>query len=147
MNGLPIRTGHPNRRVGLLYWLGEHVARGHGEVFADEARVGVHHHHIGDLFDSLPPHRTTLSRVYTNPSSSARDADSPVPQSTRPPETKSRVATRSATRAGGLYPGGIKTMPCPRRMRRERWDAAARNTSGAEECEYSSRKWCSTSQA
>jgi hypothetical protein len=25
MNGLPIRTGHPNRRVGLLYWLGEHV--------------------------------------------------------------------------------------------------------------------------
>src|SRR5215469_9669611 len=44
-----------------------------------------------------------------NPSSSARDADSPVPQSTRPPETKSRVATRSATRAGALYPGGIKT--------------------------------------
>jgi hypothetical protein len=28
-----------------------------------------------------------------------------------------------------------------------RWLAAARNTSGAEECEYSSRKWCSTSQA
>ena len=25
--------------------------------------------------------------------------------------------------------------------------AAARNTSGAEECEYSSRKWCSTSHA
>ena len=28
-----------------------------------------------------------------------------------------------------------------------RWLHAARNTSGAEECEYSSRKWCSTSQA
>ena len=28
-----------------------------------------------------------------------------------------------------------------------RWLQAARNTSGAEECEYSSRKWCSTSQA
>ena len=27
-----------------------------------------------------------------------------------------------------------------------RWLAAAKNTSGAEECEYSSRKWCSTSQ-
>jgi len=27
----------------------------------------------------------------------------------------------------------------------EVWLAAARNTSGAEECEYSSRKWCSTS--
>src|SRR6516165_6895724 len=67
MNGLPIRTGHPNRRVGLLYWLGEHVASGHREVFAGEARVGVHHHHIGDLFNGLPPHRTTLSRVYTKP--------------------------------------------------------------------------------
>ena len=30
---------------------------------------------------------------------------------------------------------------------RVRWVAAPRNTSGAEECEYSSRKWCSTSQA
>jgi hypothetical protein len=27
-----------------------------------------------------------------------------------------------------------------------RWLAAPRNTSGAELCEYSSRKWCSTSQ-
>ena len=30
-------------------------------------------------------------------------------------------------------------------MRCVRWLAAARNTSEAEECEYSSRKWCSTS--
>src|SRR5215831_3732003 len=67
MNGLPIRTGHPNRRVGFLYWLGKHVARGHREVFAGEARVRVHHHHIGDLFDGLQPHRTTFSRVYTKP--------------------------------------------------------------------------------
>ena len=28
---------------------------------------------------------------------------------------------------------------------RVRWLAAARKTSGADECEYSSRKWCSTS--
>jgi len=34
-----------------------------------------------------------------------------------------------------------------RRIWRVRWLAAARNTSGAGECEYSSRKWCSTSQA
>src|SRR5213593_4169352 len=37
-------------------------------------------------------------------------------------------------------------MPWPRRIRRDRCDAAARKTSGAEEWEYSSRKWCSTSQ-
>ena len=40
--------------------------------------------------------------VMPKPSSSARDADSPVPQSTRPFETRSRVAMRSATRAGWL---------------------------------------------
>ena len=37
-------------------------------------------------------------------------------------------------------------MPCPIRIRRVRWLAAARKTSGALECEYSSKKWCSTSQ-
>src|SRR5208337_1554091 len=41
----------------------------------------------------------------------------------------------------------MSTMPWPSRMRCVRWEHAARNTSGAEECEYSSRKWCSTSQA
>ena len=76
-----------------------------------------------------------------------RLADSPVPKSTRPFETRSSVAMRSATRAGGLYAGGISVMPCPSRMFFVRCDAAARNTSGADECEYSSRKWCSTSHA
>jgi hypothetical protein len=37
--------------------------------------------------------------------------------------------------------------PWPRRMRWVRMAAAARNTSGAEQWEYSSRKWCSTAQA
>src|SRR5579884_1855304 len=36
-------------------------------------------------------------------------------------------------------------MPCPNLMRAVRWLAAPRNTSGALEWEYSSRKWCSTS--
>ena len=53
---------------------------------------------------------------------------------------------RSATRAGWFTCGGICTIPWPRRIRLVRCDAAARNTSGADECEYSSRKWCSTSQ-
>src|SRR5579885_2117243 len=45
--------------------------------------------------------------------SSACDVDSPVPNSTRPPESRSSVAMRSATRAGWLKAGGSCTMPCP----------------------------------
>ena len=86
------------------------------------------------------------SRSTPNAPSSACELDSPVPNSTRPPEIRSSVAMRSATRAGWLKPGGICTMPWPSRMFLVRWLAAARNTSGALECEYSSRKWCSTSQ-
>ena len=55
------------------------------------------------------------------------------------------MEARSTTRAGWLNAGGIWTMPWPRRMRFVRCEAAARKTSGALECEYSSRKWCSTS--
>ena len=77
-----------------------------------------------------------------NPSSSRRELASPVPQSTRPSLTKSSVAILSATRAGWLNPGGMRTIPCPRRILFVRWLHAARNTSGAEEWEYSSRKWC-----
>ena len=80
------------------------------------------------------------------PPSSASDDDSPVPNSTRPPDNRSSVAMRSATRTGWLNAGGICTIPCPRRRLRVRCDTAARNTSGADEWLYSSRKWCSTSQ-
>ena len=85
------------------------------------------------------------SRSTPKPPSSTWELDSPVPNSTRPPEIRSSVAIRSATRAGWLKPGGSCTIPCPSLMFLVRWLAAARNTSGALECEYSSRKWCSTS--
>jgi hypothetical protein len=52
----------------------------------------------------------------------------------------SRVAMRSATRAGWLIGGGMWTMPCPRRMFFVRTAAAARNSSGAVAWQYSSRK-------
>jgi hypothetical protein len=78
-----------------------------------------------------------------NPSSSLADEPSPVPSSTRPFDTRSRTATRSATRAGWLMLGSNWTMPCPSRMFFVRWLSAARNTSGAVEWQYSSRKWCS----
>ena len=80
-----------------------------------------------------------------NPPSSASDDDSPVPKSARPSERRSSVAIRSAIRAGWLNGGGVCTMPWPSRMRFVRCDTAARNTSGALEWVYSSRKWCSTS--
>jgi hypothetical protein len=85
------------------------------------------------------------SRSMRKPPSSALDDASPVPKSTRPSEIRSSVAMRSATRAVWLKLNGSWTMPWPSRMRDVRWLHAARNTSGADECEYSSRKWCSTS--
>jgi hypothetical protein len=87
-----------------------------------------------------------LSRSMPKPPSSISEEDSPVPKSTRPSDTRSRVAMRSATRAVWLKLTGSSTMPWPMRICRVRWLAAARKTSGAEEWLYSSRKWCSTSQ-
>ncbi len=52
---------------------------------------------------------------------------------------------RSTTLAGWLVVSCM--MPWPRRMSLVRWLAAPRKTSGADECEYSSRKWCSTTHA
>src|SRR6266540_822722 len=40
----------------------------------------------------------------------------------------------------------MRVMPWPTRIVVVRWLTAARNTSGAVECEYSSRKWCSWAQ-
>src|SRR5438093_4885790 len=81
------------------------------------------------------------------PPNSASEDDSPVPNSTLPRDKRSRVAMRSATPAGWLYAGGLCTMPWPSRRSFVRWETAARKTSGAEEWLYSSRKWCSTTQA
>ena len=50
------------------------------------------------------------------------------------------MATRSAVRAGWLYPGAVWMIPCPSLMSLVRWLQAPRNTSGAEEWLYSSRK-------
>ena len=60
------------------------------------------------------------SRRTPKPPSSAAELASPVPKSTRPPETRSSVAIRSATRAGWFTAGVMFTMPCPRRMFRVR---------------------------
>ena len=80
-----------------------------------------------------------------NGSNSVMLALSPVPNSTRPFDTRSSAAMRSAQRAGWVVVNCM--MPWHSRIFLVRWLAAPRNTSGAGECEYSSRKWCSTSQA
>src|SRR5437867_1524619 len=56
VNGLAIRAGDPQRGMRLLHRLGQDIAHGHGEILALKAGVGVHHHHVGDLLDGLPPH-------------------------------------------------------------------------------------------
>ena len=84
------------------------------------------------------------SALARKPPSSVQVADRPVPSSTRPPERMSSTAARSATRIGLWYCGTHATIPWPTRMRDVCIAQAVRNMSGAEQCEYSSRKWCST---
>ena len=56
----------------------------------------------------------------------------------------SSTAVRSAIWIGWLNSGTQTTMPCPTRIFFVIIAQAVRNSSGAEQCEYSSRKWCST---
>ena len=85
--------------------------------------------------------------VMLKPRNSMRVALSPMPSSARPCDTRSSMPTASAVRAGWLYSGITWRMPKPTRMRSVLAASADRNTSDAEQCEYSSRKWCSTAQA
>jgi hypothetical protein len=75
-----------------------------------------------------------------NPPSSVHVAERPVPNSSRPPDRMSNTAARSATRIGWLNCGTHTTMPWPTRIRVVCMAHAVRKSSGAEECEYSSRK-------
>ena len=93
------------------------------------------------------------AHIASSPAGRCRSRASPAPWRTRrSPTPRARWtgdrAWRCARRRapGGCSCGGIRAMPWPRRIRFVRCEQAARNTSGAEECEYSSRKWCSTSQ-
>jgi hypothetical protein len=97
--------------------------------------------------------RTNSSQVFfvssglaPKPLSSGHVAERPVPNSKRPPEMMSRTAARSATRMGLWYWGTHATTPCPTLMRLVMVAADDRKMSGPEQCEYSSKKWCSTAQ-
>ena len=43
-----------------LHRLGQHIAARHGEIFALEARIRLHHHHVGDLLRRLQRHCALL---------------------------------------------------------------------------------------
>ena len=60
LDGVAVGAGHPHRRMRLLHRLGQHVAAGHREILALEARVGLQHHHVGDLLGGLERHGALL---------------------------------------------------------------------------------------
>ena len=60
LDGVAVGAGHPHRRMRLLHRLGDDVAAGHLERAALEARIGRHHHHVGDLLGRLERHGPLL---------------------------------------------------------------------------------------
>ena len=60
LDGVAVGAGHPHRRMRLLHGLRDDVAAGHLERAALEARVGRHHHHVGDLLGGLERHGALL---------------------------------------------------------------------------------------
>lgn len=70
----------------------------------------------------------------------------PAPRSSRPPESRSSMAARSATRTGWLKLKGMHTTPCPMRMVFVLAATQVRNISGADMCAYHFSEWCSTAQ-
>src|SRR5207302_5354991 len=77
------------------------------------------------------------------PNTSVVELPRPVPNSKRPSERWSSMATRSATRAGWFTGGVVLKIAEPTWMRDVLAATKERNTSGAGMCEYSVRKWCS----
>ncbi len=137
---------HATHNGGCGFWRGLGMTLRSGKSTCSPWYSHASFQNIGRQHRTMSSHTSRLSRKRTsNGWSSVVVADSPRPSSTRPCDKRSNVATRSATRAGWFVVSW--TIPWPRRICLVRWLAAARNTSGAELCEYSSRKWCSTSHA
>jgi hypothetical protein len=129
LDGLAVGAGQPHGRMRLLQGLRDHVATGHREAFPFVAGVRLQHHHVGDLLRGLERQRLLLLRRIPKPCSSSRVAPSPMPNSTRPLEIRSSMATDSAVRADGCSgesPGGCRSRggcpgcrrPAPRGTRR-----------------------------
>ena len=134
----------PHRRVRLLHRLRQHVALGHPPAEALVAERLAASTSSAARGRTRPTSSWSSSGSTSKPPSSVHVDERAVPTSSRPPEMMSSAAARSATRIGWFISGTHTTAPWPTRMRSVCAATAARKTSGAEQCEYSSRKWCST---
>ena len=137
---------HATHSGGCGFWIGFGNTLRNGNLKYGPSYSQPPSLNIGSTQRTPSSHTACLSSIFrSNGPSSVMLAPSPMPNSTRPLLTRSRQAIFSAARAGWLVVSWM--MPWPRRICFVRWLAAARNTSGCGEWEYSSRKWCSTSQA
>jgi hypothetical protein len=137
---------HATHSGGCGFWRGFGMTLRSGKSKCSPWYSHASFQNMGRHARTASSHTARLSRKRrSNGCSSVVVADSPIPNSTRPCDRRSSVETRSATRAGWFVVSWM--IPCPSLMFFVRWLAAPRNTSGAELCEYSSRKWCSTSHA
>ena len=141
MDGLALGARHPHRRMRLLHRLRHQVAARHVEILAAKAGIGTHRQHVGGLLGRLAPHRALFVR---------RDAEAfhlqrgrrlrrcPIRRGRSTPDRAWRCARPRArddcSSAASARCRGRAGCACVR------CEQAARNTSGAEECEYSSRK-------
>ena len=148
LDGLAVGAGDPHRRMRLLHRLRHDVAARHREILALEAGIGVHHHHVEALLDRFVPRRALLGdrhaiaaefeerRGFAGAEFDAAVGDEIERGDALGDAGRMIVARAASARCRGR--AGCCLVRC---------EQAARNTSGAEEWEYSSRKWCSTSQA
>ena len=97
--------------MGTLEGFGHQVPRGIVDEVAVVTGERFFDQEAGDDVERLMPLGPLGGPVDAEPPSSASELDSPVPNSTRPSETRSRVAILSAYRAGWLKPTGNLTMP------------------------------------
>src|SRR3954469_25142053 len=122
--GRTFRGGIENHSPSCEYWCSRHI-------FGNSRMVSSHISLVVSLL-GIP-----------NPCCSVDDDPRPVQNSNRPPDSWSSMATRSATRAGWFTGGVVLKIAEPRCMVVVWAPTHARNTSGADMCEYSWRKWCS----
>ena len=97
------RRLHATQTGGCGFWRGLGTTLRGGivtyvPVMAGERRLGQAAQR--DAQALLPHRRASASGSIMKPPSSASDDDSPLPKSARPPDRRSRVAIRSAMRAG-----------------------------------------------
>ena len=147
VDGLPAAARHPQRRVRLLERLGHHVARRHPDELGVPARERLLHEHARDRIHRVLPH-LALARAVDQEAAQlggrGRLAGAEVHAAVgdevergHPLGHPRRVVDRRAGSGRCRGPAGCARCAGWRRPGRP---------PGAEEWEYSSRKWCSTSQ-